>query len=144
MGEYSFQKIPYGPDSTPEIQEAIRSRVSLLEDKVILLDEIPVVSPFSIRLVFAEMTKLSEDFTKCAYLVDVSNTSIPDAETRGYINMEFKNTLHSVKHVAFVTGKNFIINTAARFVMFQTNLESFSINKTREEALVIIKKVLND
>lgn len=121
----------------------MRKRVTIFQDKIILYDEIPIFSPFSIEIMFSEMTKLANQFNECAYIIDISETQLPDAETRRILNKKFKETLNNVKHVAFVTGKNFIINTAAKFVMFQTNLDSFSINKTREEAVENIKKIFN-
>jgi len=141
--EFKFEKKTYGEDSPPHIVEAIRKRVSILEDGIILLDEIPIVSPFSINHVFDQMKIFAKTLEKCGYLVDITDTVIPNAETRRVINREFQHTLSNVKHVSFVTGKNFIINTAARFVMYQTNLESFSISKTREEGIAAIKKALN-
>ncbi len=139
-----IEKKSYDETSSPEVIEAIKNRVSFIEPRVILLWEIPVVSKFSLDLVFARMTELASTCNKeCAYLIDISGTDVPNAATRRHINDLFKTTLSNVKHVSFVTGKNFIINTAARFVMYQTNLESFSIVKTREDGLREIRNVLN-
>lgn len=139
--EFIFEKISYREDSSLETVEAIRNRVSILEEGIILLNEIPIVSPFSINLVFDQMKIFAKTIERCAYLIDITKTEIPNAETRRVINAEFQSTLSNVKHVSFVTGKNFIINTAARFVMYQTNLNSFTIDKTREKGIESINKV---
>jgi len=141
--EFKFEKMAYGEDSLPHVIKAIESRVSILENGVILLNEIPIVSPFSINIVFSRMADYAESMEKCGYLIDITKTEIPNAETRRVINSEFQSTLSNVKHVSFVTGRNFIINTAARFVMYQTSLDSFSISKTRADGINEIKKVLN-
>ncbi len=138
-----IEKKKYDHSASEQVKEAMRKRVTIFQDKIILYDEIPIFSPFSIEIMFSEMTKLANQFNECAYIIDISETQLPDAETRRILNKKFKETLNNVKHVAFVTGKNFIINTAAKFVMFQTNLDSFSINKTREEAVENIKKIFN-
>jgi len=144
MNSHAIEVKKYTEDSTPEEIQAILERVYILEDQIIVLHELPIVSQFSIELIFAKISKLATQFEKCAYLVDISSSRLPNAESRRVINNQFKDTLSNVKHVAFVSGKNFIINTAAKVVMFQTNLDSFSINKTREEAISIIKKVLRE
>jgi len=142
MAEFELQDIVYGEDSPPIVVEAIKQRVSVIEDEIVLLNEIRHVSPFSINIVFNEMKQYASELENCGYLIDITNTNVPDAKTRRVINNEFKHTLGNVKHVAFVTGKNFIINTAARFVMYQTSLNSFSIVKDRNQGIADIHKVL--
>jgi len=142
--EFKFEKISYSDDSPPHIVEAIKNRVSIIEDRIILLDEIPIVSPFSINLVFNQMTSFAKTMKDCGYLIDITDTDLPTAEARRAINSQFQSTLSNVKHVSFITGKNFIINTAARVVMYQTSLDSFTISKTRQEGIDEIKKVLSE
>jgi len=138
-----LKNIYYTEDASAEEIQAIKSRVSLLDENIILLNEIPKVSPFSIKLVFEEMTAFAKELTNCAYLIDISETAVPNAETRRYINAQFQASLANVKHVSFITGRNFIINTAAKFVMYQTNLKSFSIVKNKKEGIEKIKSILS-
>ena len=46
-----------------------------------------------------------------------------------------------LNHAAIYTGKNFILNIAAKFVMERVGFASYSIHKTKEEALDAIKNV---
>jgi len=142
--ENKTENLIYDNEASPEEISELKNRVYEIEEGIILLDEGPVVSPFSITIVFEELRKYAEKRTNCGYLVDISKTEIPNPASRRHINEQFQSTLSNVKHVAFVTGKNFLINTAARFVMFQTNLNSFTINKTREQGISAIKKILNE
>ena len=41
---------PYGPESTPEEREAIADRASVVDERILLIDELPVQSPFSVNL----------------------------------------------------------------------------------------------
>jgi len=144
MADHQIQHRKYLEDSTAEEIKAIEARVSVLQDRIICLREIPVISSYTVNLVFKKLTELAKQYESCVYLVDLTNTGLPDAESRRHINENFKQTLSNVKHVAFVTGRNFIINTAARFVMHQSGMDSFSIHKNIEEALVQIKTVLDE
>ena len=47
-----FEQRPYGPESTPEEREAIADRVSVVDDRILLIHEVPVQSPFSVKLMF--------------------------------------------------------------------------------------------
>ncbi len=142
--KFLFEERKYSEDSTEEEIQAIKDNVFIYDPQIIYLDEIPVVSPFSINLVFDEITLLGETLGKHGLVIDIRGTRIPDAVTRRVINQRFGRVCETISHVAFCTGKNVIINTAARFVMYQTNLESFSINKTVEECFAAIKEVVND
>lgn len=142
--KFIFEKRAYHEDATKEEIQGIKDNVFLYAPQIIYLDEIPVVSPFSIQLVFAEIEALGKQIGAHGLLVDIRNTNRPDAITRRAINKEFARLCENIAHVSFCTGKNFLINTAARFVMYQTNLDSFSVNKTVEEAVAAIQKSLKN
>ncbi len=142
MEKLQIEAKKYTSDAPPEIIELIRARVSTSND-IIIVKEIPKPSPFSVTLIFEEISKYAAGYDQCGLLIDIQGTTPPDAETRRVINKEFKRALSNVKHVSFVSGKNFIINTAARFAIFQTKLDSFTISKTMEEGIQHINRVLN-
>ena len=142
MEKLQLEAKKYTSDAPPEIIELIRARVRV-EDNIIIATEIPKPSAFSIKLIFEEISKYAANYDQCGLLIDVRNTTPPDAETRRVINKKFQRALSNVKHVSFVSGKNFIINTAARFAIFQTKLDSFTISKTMEEGIQHINRALN-
>lgn len=141
--DFLFEKRPYNEDATPEEITAIKNNVHIYSPQVIYLDELPVVSPFSINLVFDEIERLGNELGLHGLVVDIRNTERPDAKARRVINARFSKVCESIEHVSFCTGKNILINTAARFVMYQTNLNSFSIHKTVEASIRAIKDKLN-
>ena len=142
--KFVFEKRAYNEDSTAEEVQAIKDNVYIYDHQTIYLKDIPVASPFSIGLVFEQAELLGRQLGKHGLIIDISETKRPDAATRRRINQRFTQLLENISHVAFCTGQNFLINTAARFVMYQTNLNSFSINKTVEEAVHAIKSKLSD
>lgn len=144
MSKYVFEERYYSEaDATPEYFEILSHTVYDFADRIVFLREHPRCSTFSVTENFRRMEELCSKYEECAYLIDLTGAEVPNAETRRIINYKFQNTPPNVKHVAFFSGKNFLINTAARFVMYQTKLESFSVTKTQEQALEKIYKVLN-
>ena len=140
--KFIFEKRAYNEDATEAEIQAMKDNVFQYSPQIIYLDEMPVVSPFSIQLVFEQIEILGKQMGEHGLLVDIRNTVRPDSITRRAINKEFTRLCENIAHVSFCTGKNFLINTAARFVMYQTNLDSFSVNKSVEEAVVAIQKSL--
>jgi len=144
MSTFVLENRGFTTDSTsPQEKEAILDRIYVYEEGIIRYTELPVVTIFTVDMMFDKATELAKQFEKCVYLIDITEAGVPNAETRRFLNHKFKNALSNVKHVSFVSGKNFFINTTARFVMFQTDLNSFSIHKTLEEGLLRGRKELN-
>lgn len=138
-----IEKKFYRENSSPQIISAIENRVSQIGEDIILFLELPRATPFSVKVVFEKITRLAEAMNNCAYLIDISDAGLPTAVARRALNTQFQNCPQNVKHISFITEKNFIINTAVKFVMYQSNLDSFSISKTKEQAVSEIRKVLN-
>lgn len=134
----------YNQDSTEEEIDLILKQVSIVEDGIILIREIPVTSPSSIRLVLDQASALGKQFDRFALLIDLTITNKPDSETRRVINERFAAICNEVSHVSFVTGRNVIMNTILRFVMYRTNLNSYSVHKDQEEGYSAIRKILDE
>ncbi len=140
--ELKIEKRAYHEDSTPEEIALLRARIFIREENIIFYDEIPIVCPFSINLLFQKTEELADELDQCGLIIDVSNTVHPDAATRKVINQRFERICDKVSHVAFITGKNILMNTVIRFVLFGTKLESFSVNNDIADAVANIKKNL--
>lgn len=144
LSDFSFEKRIYGQDSTEEEIEALKSRVILLDGRIVYFKEIPVVSSFTANVIFDKKEELLRAHDARALFIDVSETKVPDAETRRTINRRFKSICNEVDHVAFCTGKNAVINTVIRFVMYGINVASFSVNRTFSESVERLNSELND
>lgn len=136
---FVFEKRPYTETSTPEEIEAIKQSVWIEEAGFLWLKEIPIMTPFSINLMFDQIELLGQQFDNYVFLVDLRASDRPDALTRKTLYQRF-NKITNISHTTFCTGKNFLINTVIRFVMFQTKVPSYTVCKTMEEALQSINK----
>jgi hypothetical protein len=124
----------YGPDSSPEEAEAIRSRISLLRDDIILYREMPVQSPFHLDLFEEELVRVSKELPAIALLIDLTEAKPPNAPTRERLREIFCR-LVNLRAAAVFTERNFVLNIAAKFVLSGLGLRSYTIHTTREEAL---------
>lgn len=130
-----IEKKPYNEDSTPKEVALIKQRVSLMEDRIIRVLEMPIITSFSLNTIFDEMQRLAEGKETIGLLVDLRDSLPPGAEARRTINLRFKAFNDKFVHVSYITGKNFLINTAIRFVMYGTGINSFSVDKLEDTAL---------
>ena len=125
----------YGPDSTREESEAIADRVSRIDDRLLLLREIPVQSPFSINLMFDRLETLAHGWDRFSYVVDLSEARRPDAETRAALKERVVRVNPRVAHVAIVVGGNLLMRAMARLIAYGMGMTSVGVHVTRTEAI---------
>jgi hypothetical protein len=135
-----FDARPYGPDSTPEEIAAMRARVSLLADDVVLYRELPVMTVFSVDVFFGRIEELFREHG-CPYLmVDVSAGGRPDAAERKRIQEWIQRLTPPLRHIAVITAKNVLVTIAAKFVQ-ATLPVTLSIHDTVAEAEEALRRV---
>ena len=125
----------YGPESTPQESEAIADRVSVIDDRLVLIRELPVQSAFSVNLMFDRLDALTRDWDRFAYVVDLIEARRPDAATRAALKDRVVRVNSRVTHVAIVVGSNLIMRAMARLFAHGMGLDSASIHATRAEAI---------
>jgi hypothetical protein len=111
-----LERRPYGPDCTPAEREAIRARVQLVEDGIVLAREMPVASTYSLELMFERECELAARFERFALVVDVSDTAAPGAEERAKIK-QLALAIPGLVGIHVVTGKNVAVNVVAKMLM---------------------------
>ena len=126
---------PFGADSTREQIEAIADRVSMVTDRLVLMREIPVQSPFSIDVMFDRLDALASGWERFAYVVDLSEATRPGPESRATLKARVLRISPRVAHVAIVVGGNVLMRAMARLVAYSMGLKSVSIHVTRAEAI---------
>ena len=67
-------------------------------------------------------------------LIDITEAEPPSAETRAQLKKLFGGQA-KLRRAAVFTGKNCMLNVAARFVLSGLGLKSVTTHKTKEEAL---------
>lgn len=128
----------YGPESTPEEIEAIRSRMQWLEPGVILWKEVPVMSLFSVEQATDKLTALTTDSKRFRMIVDLTDTASPPPPVRDKL-MAFYKGHPKIECFAIYNGKNFVANVFARLMGAFIGLP-ISFHKTFEDALEQVRR----
>lgn len=142
--KFPFEKRAYNENCTTEELEAIRHNVFKYNENVLYYKELPIISEFNIKILFDQVEQLGSTFVvPYGLVIDVTESEPPNSRVRRAINKRFSAICESVEHVSFCSGKNILINTAIRFIMYQTHLDSFSIHTTQQAAIEAINKKIH-
>jgi hypothetical protein len=130
----------YGEDSTPDEIAAIRGRISVYRaPNILMYFEVPVPSPFQIKLFSERLNELSAGLERYDLIIDLTIAKPPNAAVREGLKQLFKGQT-KLRRAAVFTGRNFMLNVAARFVLGSIGLPEFSVDKTLEEALKSLER----
>ena len=140
---FHLEKKRYAEDASTEEVTAIKNRVYLHNNQIIYYKEVPITTPFTTNLMFDKIDELANKMGPCGLIFDISTCEKPDSVARRSLNNHIKKLPDNIHQAAFIIKDNILIKTAAKFVMFQSNLKSYSINTTLEEAELSINKILN-
>lgn len=132
---------PYGPDCTPEEREAIKSSVTVIEDRVLHFRAIPRETPFTVDMMFDRLEELSEGWESFYIVRDFSQFMEIDAETRAEVVERFGRFQHRVKHVAIISDVNVFLRVTIRFLAARSQFFLYSVHRTYEEALEKIHQI---
>jgi hypothetical protein len=130
----TIEERAYGPDSTPEEAQAIRDRIYPLKDDIIMYREMPVQSPYHLQLFGEKLREVAAGRATIRLLIDLTEAQPPNAETRAGLR-ELFGSIKNMRYVAVYTGKNFLLNIAAKFVLSGLMSTPFSVHKSKDEAL---------
>jgi hypothetical protein len=129
----------YGPDCTAEERAALAGRVSRYQDDIILLRELPVMTVFTVDVLFDEVDRLTAGWSSYAGLVDLTETRArPSAEVREALRRRLQGSAERIRHAALLT-ESYLMTVAARFVFGGLAFNSMSIHRTREQALEALR-----
>jgi hypothetical protein len=132
----------YGPDATPEELRAIADRVSVVDDRILLLREMPIQSRFSVHLMYDRIETLAQDWDRFAYIVDLTEAKRPNPETRAALKERSLRINHRISHVAIVVGPNELMRIMARLFAYGMGLASVSVHATSAEAIERARRAL--
>lgn len=132
----------YGPGATGEESEAIADRVSIVGERILLIYELPVQTPFSVDLMFDRIERLARAWDRFSYVVDLTEAKRPDPETRTVLKARVLRLLPRVTHVAIAVGDNLLMRAMARLFAYGMGLPSVSIHATRAEAIEEARRVM--
>src|SRR3954468_11875826 len=73
---------PYGLDASPSERDELRARVWRIEDRLFILVEVPVQTPFTLDVLFDRLEELAAGLDRFAYVVDLTGVKRPDPRVR--------------------------------------------------------------
>jgi hypothetical protein len=135
-----IQSRAYDADCSPEETEAIRARVYAFDEDIVMYREMPVQSNYQLALFRERLMELTAHRPSFVLLLDLTEAHPPNAESRARLREMF-GALKNARAVAVFTGKNFVLNIAAKFVL-NGLLGSCSVHRTQEEALKVLRNAL--
>ena len=106
----------YGPESSPAEVAAIRARVRRHSDALILWQEMPVMSGFSIDLLYAQVEALHAAHGCRGLIIDARATKRPTAENRRMLHARIAALEGKILRSAVVMSGNPFVKVAARFI----------------------------
>lgn len=130
---FVFEARAYGPDSTPTEIQAIKDCIFQYAPGIVYWRELPVQSAFHLELFEARIHELTAG-RPYHLLIDLLVVQPPSAESRAALRRTFTR-LHGINRVAVFTGRNFMLNVAAKFVLTNAGIKNFAVYRTLEEAV---------
>jgi hypothetical protein len=125
----------YGPESSEAEREAIKSRVSVIEDRVLYFRSIPQETPFTVDMMFDRLEELSADWDSFYIVRDFSQPMEINAETRAEVIERFSRFKHKVRHVALISDVNVFLRVTIRFLAARSSFFRYSVHRAFDEAL---------
>lgn len=127
----------YGSDSTQKEIDAIQARVYLYKDDIIVFNQLPKVSAFSTDLLFEKVEICAGDLDSFSLIIDISDSSRPNAKHRAQIKKKFKE-LQKLEKVAVIVKKYSVLEMASRFIAKGAGLKKFTVGDNFEQALEFV------
>lgn len=133
---------PYGPDTSPAERSELRGRVSKLDDRLFMMVEVPIQTPFTLDVLFDRLEELTAGLDRFAYVVDLSGVKRPDAQVREKLRQRVTQINSRLAHVGVVVGANAVIRAVAKLAAFAIGFRSFSFHMSVDEAVEACRRAL--
>lgn len=133
---------PYGPDATLDELAALRARVTQVEDRVFMFQEVPIQSTFSLDLMFDRLEEMTKGLDRYAYIVDLRGVKRPGAEVRERLKHRVKRLNPHLVHAAIVVGNDVVIRAVAKLAAFAIGFRSFTSHSSVEDAVEACRREL--
>ena len=133
---------PYGSDASPAERSELRDRVSKLDDRLFMMVEVPVQTPFTLDMLFDRLEELAAGLDRFAYVVDLSGVKRPDARVREKLRERVTQINPRLAHVGVVVGANAVIRAVAKLAAFAIGFRSISFHTSVDEAVEACRRAL--
>ena len=129
----------YGPDSTEAEIEALRGQIWMFAPRIVMYRELPVLSLFHLEVYEKRLMELASSVDSFQLLVDLRVAGRPNAPTRDRLKKLFIKP-HNMTRVAVFTGRNVLLNMAAKFVLSGIGMPRIIVVKSLDEALAALER----
>ena len=114
--------------------------IYLYEENIYIYKEAKNPTAESVTLSTQFLDQLIYDQNQVCIIVDVTDISPPDSESRLTIK-DYLKSLNNINHIAIFSGNNNFLNTVARAIFSLSGFQPFTIHKTFDEALAMVKSI---
>lgn len=101
---------------------------------ILMYREAPIQSLFQLDLFEEKINALVSGLDSYVMVVDLTGAKAPSAEIRARLR-QLLAAQTKLRKIAVFTGRNFMLNIAAKFVLSGAGLHHFSVHTTLEQAL---------
>ena len=133
---------PYGSDTSPSERDELRERVWRIEDRLFMLIEVPVQTPFTLDVLFDRLEEMAAGLDRFAYVVDLSGVKRPDARAREKLRQRVVQINPRLAHVGVVVGVNAVIRAVAKLAAFAVGFRSISFHMSVDQAVEACRRAL--
>lgn len=141
MKSLQKENLPQAESLETELEVA-RKRVYIYRDNIICYKELVQATPLQIQLAGERLRELGKSFETFYTLIDLTEAKPPTPEQRVHLKKAWHG-IDGLEYVVAFTGKNFLLNMAAKFVI-GTFGKSFSVYKTMDQCLNKLKKLQDE
>jgi hypothetical protein len=131
-----------GPESTSAELAELRKRVWRLDDRLFMVREAPVQTPFTIDVMFDRLEELTAGLDRFAYVVDLTGIKRPDARTRERLRERVLRINARLVHVGVAVGPSAVIRAVAKLAAFAIGFRSFTFHESVPEATEACRRAL--
>jgi hypothetical protein len=110
----------------------------MYSDDTVVWHEVPIQTTYQIVNFGQKLSELTRDLERFYLLIDLTEAQRPSAEIINAVRKAMQER-PGMAHVGVYTGMNFMLNIAAKFVLERVGFVSYSLHKTREDALQAIQ-----
>ena len=133
---------PFEPNTTSDLRDEIQKRAWKVEDRLFMMVEVPVQTPFTLDVMFDRLEELAEGLDRFAYVVDLSAVKRPDARVREKLKQRVGRINQRLVHAGLVIGGNAVMRAVAKLAAFSVGFRSFSFHKTVDDAMEACRRAL--
>ena len=133
---------PYGSETSPSERDELRDRVWRIEDRLFMIVEVPIQTPFTLDVLFDRLEEMAAGLDRFAYVVDLRGVRRPDAEAREKLRQRVAQINPRLAHVGVVVGLNAVIRAVAKLAAFAIGFRSFSFHMSVDQAVEACRRAL--